>query len=83
MILMLYKTPPLFHTKMRRTFKKNLIQWKEHPLRIPLIVRGARQVGKTFVIQAFGKEEFENLVMINFEVSPEYQSCFDDMEPDP
>lgn len=66
---------------MQRKFTKTLLQWKDHPLRMPLIVRGARQVGKTFVIQAFGKHEFENLVEINFEAAPNYQSCFELMDP--
>lgn len=66
---------------MQRTLKKTLIYWKDHPLRTPLIVRGARQVGKTFVVQAFGREEFNNLVTINFEANPNYQFCFETMEP--
>jgi predicted AAA+ superfamily ATPase len=37
---------------MQRDLRKILTQWKRHPLRTPLIVRGARQIGKTFTIQA-------------------------------
>ena len=66
---------------MKRTFRKILTKWRNHPLRIPLIIRGARQVGKTFTIQTFGKEEFKNLIEINFELSPRYQRCFEVMEP--
>ncbi len=66
---------------MQRNFRKILSRWKDHPLRTPLIVRGARQVGKTFIIQTFGQEEFKNLVTINFEANPNYQSCFEVLEP--
>src|ERR1700722_236333 len=66
---------------MQRTFKKTLLKGKNHPLRTPLIVRGARQVGKTFSIQAFGKEEFKSVLTLNFEISPHYQTCFENMEP--
>src|ERR1700733_5255439 len=66
---------------MRRNFRKSLMYWKNHPLRTPLIVRGARQVGKTFSIEAFGKEEFENFVSINFELFSNYQSCFEALDP--
>lgn len=66
---------------MQRTFKKTLVHWKNHPLRLPLIVRGARQVGKTFTIQSFGEEEFEKVITINFESSPKFQNCFETLEP--
>lgn len=66
---------------MQRTLKKSLIHWKNHPLRTPLIIRGARQVGKTFLVQSFGKEEFKNLVTINFEANSNYQACFEVMDP--
>lgn len=48
---------------------------------MPLIVRGARQVGKTFIVEAFGQEEFKNTVTINFESTPLYQRCFETLEP--
>lgn len=73
------ESPLYFH--MQRKFKKTLLQWKEHPLRIPLIVRGARQVGKTYSIEAFGKQEFKNIITINFEHSPNYAQCFDSLDP--
>lgn len=66
---------------MQRNFKNILIEWKQHPLRLPLIIRGARQVGKTFVVLAFGKEEFTNVVNVNFESMPIYQACFETMNP--
>jgi uncharacterized protein len=66
---------------MQRFFKKTLCKWKNSPTRLPLIVRGARQVGKTFIIEAFGKEEFKNCVNINFEYSSIYRQCFETFEP--
>lgn len=66
---------------MKRSFLKILSNWKDHPLRRPLIVRGARQVGKTFIIEAFGRQQFKNLVSINLEQSPVFQKCFEDLDP--
>jgi len=66
---------------MERAFSQVLLRWKKDPLRTPLIVRGARQVGKTYIIQAFGEGEFSHLVTINFEASPLYKACFETMDP--
>lgn len=66
---------------MQRDLQKTLTRWKNHPLRTPLIIRGARQVGKTYVVSAFGKEEFKSFLSINFEQSPHYTPCFETMEP--
>jgi uncharacterized protein len=66
---------------MKRFFTEYLIQWKEHPHRTPLIVRGARQVGKTFTIEAFGREYFNNFLTINLETETGYHSCFDSLDP--
>lgn len=66
---------------MKRKFLKLLHEWKSHPLRKPLIVRGARQVGKTYVIEEFGNEAFENCLTINFEASPQFHGCFNELDP--
>lgn len=66
---------------MHRRFRTILNHWKEHPLRTPLIVRGARQVGKTYAIQAFGNDSFANLITINFEANPNFCTCFESMDP--
>ena len=57
---------------MKRDIEKILNQWKYESNRMPLMIRGARQVGKSYTITEFGKREFENLVTINFEQQPEY-----------
>ncbi len=49
--------------------------------RKPLLLRGARQVGKTFMVQQFGKS-FAHCVSINFELEPHYKSCFEESHPD-
>jgi uncharacterized protein len=52
---------------MKRIIESQLSAWKNHPSHKPLIVRGARQVGKTYSIKAFGKENFANTVVIDLE----------------
>lgn len=67
---------------MDRLIDKELIAWKESPDRLPLIIRGARQVGKSFAIEKLGREHFESLVVVNFELEPHFMSCFDSLDPD-
>lgn len=52
---------------MYREATNYLIKWKESPRRKPLIIEGARQVGKTWLVKEFAKSHFRNLVYINFE----------------
>ena len=66
---------------MYRDIEQNLLRWKNQQDHMPLLLRGARQVGKTFVIEKFGKEKFENVVTINFELQPEMIRCFDNLNP--
>lgn len=64
-----------------RTALTSLRKWKTHPLRKPLLVRGARQVGKTYLIKQFG-EEFEYCIEINFEKDKLVKQFFNDsLEP--
>lgn len=56
---------------MRREIINNLIKWKESDNRKPLIIHGARQVGKTYIIKQFGKEYYDNLIYVNFETNQE------------
>lgn len=65
---------------MKRAIDQVLKQWKESAIRQPLLVRGARQVGKTFSVTAFGEAEFENIVSVNFEEHPELRRCFSDYD---
>jgi uncharacterized protein len=66
---------------MERSLEKELNRWKEEPLRMPLLIRGARQVGKSFTIEKFGRENFEQIVTINFELQPTLKECFRDLDP--
>lgn len=50
---------------MKRYIYKDLLKWKASAKRKPLMLYGARQVGKTYILKEFGKNEFENLVYIN------------------
>lgn len=67
---------------MLRNLYPSLITWKKDPLRMPLIIRGARQVGKTYLVQQFGEREFDHFVNINFELEPELKDCFTTLKPD-
>ena len=66
---------------MQRSIENELSRWKEEPLRMPLLIRGARQVGKSFTIEKFGKENFEKTVTVNFELRPALRDCFRDLDP--
>lgn len=61
---------------MKRQLEGELLQWKEHQSRKPLILKGARQVGKTYLVEAFGKAHFQNLVSANFERQPSLCQIF-------
>ena len=59
-----------------------LVGWKENPTRKPLIVNGARQIGKTYIINEFGNANFSNLVYINLETNPAVRKIFEgNIEP--
>ncbi len=62
---------------MYRQIIEKLRKWKQKPGRKPIILRGARQVGKTTIIRQLG-EEFDNFVELNFEESLELATFFDD-----
>ena len=66
---------------MRRKIENELIKWKHQQMRLPLLIRGARQVGKTYAVENFGKDHFEHLVLINLEQNPEYINCFNTLDP--
>lgn len=61
---------------MKRDIYNNLKVWKDLKTRQPLLLRGARQTGKTFIINDFGKESFNNIITLNFERNPEYKDIF-------
>ncbi len=67
---------------MYRKIIKELKKWKEKKDRLPLILKGARQVGKTWILQEFGKENFDDVLYINFENAGNIANLFDgNIEP--
>ena len=63
---------------LRRKIDSQLRQWKESPDRKPLIVKGARQIGKTESIRLFGRTHYASFIEINFALQKVYRSLFDD-----
>ncbi len=61
---------------MKRKGLEYLSEWKDRPNRKPLIVRGARQVGKTFIVRDFASQNFDNLIELNLELHPEKADLF-------
>ena len=62
---------------MYRTAMEQLQKWKEKKHRKPLIIRGARQVGKTWLMKAFGAAEYESVVYINFDNNERMRNLFE------
>ena len=60
----------------RRKIDRFLSEWKASENRLPLIVRGARQIGKTYSIREFGRS-YKSFVEINFVDNPEFKDIFD------
>lgn len=67
---------------MFRLIENDLIAWKTQINRKPLLIRGARQVGKSYTVEKFGHAHFEQLISINFELDPRFILCFDSLEPE-
>ena len=61
---------------MKRIIEEKLLEWKKNSLRKPLIVRGARQVGKTYSIKEFGRKNYKNFHLLDFERNPELGNIF-------
>lgn len=68
--------------KMQREITTELLNWKKRQNRKPLIVRGARQVGKTHSIEEFARSHFANYVNLNFEEQIELKSIFKNLDVD-
>ena len=67
---------------MERKIKKHLTAWKESAYRKPLVLQGARLVGKTYSLMAFGREHYENVAYFNFETDTTLNKTFDEnIEP--
>ena len=68
---------------MYRKVMTFLEEWKQNPYRKPLIIQGARQVGKTYSILEFGRTHYDNVAYFNFETNPKLCETFEeDISPD-
>lgn len=63
---------------MEREFYQKLLKWKHSSLRKPLVVRGARQVGKTYMLNEFARKEYPDHVYLNFDEEPRLSSLFEE-----
>ena len=68
---------------MKRLIERRLIEWKNSTNRKPLLIYGARQIGKTYSMLAFGKEHYANTVYCNFENTADLHAVFErDLVPE-
>ena len=68
---------------LKRKFYHYLLEWKRTKKRECLLVNGARQVGKTYIIDQFGKENYKQYIYVNFVQNPEYREIFEgSLEPE-
>ena len=63
--------------RLKRKIDDFLIEWKNNKDRLPLIVKGARQIGKTDSIENFARNNYKYFIEINFALQPEFKSIFD------
>ena len=61
---------------MKRFILDELLKWKESKYRKPLILKGARQIGKTYILQQFGKENYEGVAYFNFDHDEDLYNLF-------
>lgn len=62
---------------LERKIYNSLIEWKKNPDKMCLVVKGARQVGKTYIIEKFARENYKNYIYMNFDENPGYKAIFD------
>jgi uncharacterized protein len=66
---------------MNRLFSRILLDWLHQPGRKPLVLRGARQVGKTWLVRELARQSGRQLIEVNFERNPEYARYFSSNDP--
>ena len=62
---------------MKRALHSDLLNWKNDKKRKPLLLQGARQVGKTYLIHQFAQKEYNDLIYLNFEQNPDLKELFE------
>ena len=70
------------HSVFKRKIEDSFQSWKPSARRKPLILRGARQVGKSFVIREFGKRNYQKVCEFNFEKTPALKKIFEKLLPE-
>lgn len=66
---------------MKRHLEKELLTWKQRKEHLPILLRGARQVGKTYLVEEFGKAHFGDVALVDFENRPELRTAFSTRSP--
>lgn len=66
---------------MQRSAYQYLEKWKDSPIRMPLMLRGARQVGKSYLVEQFGQQNFEDVIIVNFELNKQLATSFESLDP--
>lgn len=66
---------------IQRNLEQKLLEWKDRTRRMPIILKGARQVGKTSLVDHFGSSNFKQYIKINFEKERKFIDCFQDLDP--
>ena len=59
---------------MQRKITQNLIDWKNNPSHKPLILQGARQVGKTYILEEFGRQHYKNYIKVSLDLVPDVRN---------
>ena len=76
-------TQTVYYFDMERKISESLVDWKRSKSRKPLVLRGARQVGKTYILKQFGAQEYRNCVYLNFEQDPKLAHFFaENLQPE-
>lgn len=63
---------------MKRKISESLLEWKNSQNRMPLVLNGARQVGKTYILEQFGKEHFDRVLYLNMEIETAFGKFLDE-----
>lgn len=66
---------------MKRSAETHLLSWKNRPNRKPLILRGARQTGKTYLVEHFARDQFSNFLKLDFEFDLDAKPVFQQRDP--
>lgn len=61
---------------LKRKIETHLAEWHKSEARKPLVIKGIRQCGKTYIVRKFANENYENVVYVNFILEPDKKSAF-------